>query len=128
MSYGSPSGPQQPPGGYGPPPGGYPGAQPSSAKPSNWLWAAIVSMASVVCCNALGLIFGIITLVFSLQVNNKWETGDVAGAQDAASKAKIFGIIGLVCVALGIVGWILSFVFNAYMFADVMNDPALQNY
>ncbi|GAA3743529.1 CD225/dispanin family protein [Salinactinospora qingdaonensis] len=127
MSYGPPPG-QQPPGGYGPPPGGYtpppggygppppgyPGGQPPPGKPDNWLWAAIVSIASLVlCCNPLALIFGVIALVFSLQVDSNWNAGNFAGAEDAANKAKIFGIIGVVLTVLSIFFWIAWFLFVA---------------
>ncbi|GAB3205920.1 CD225/dispanin family protein [Marinactinospora thermotolerans] len=120
MSYGPPSGPQNP-GGYGPPPsggypsggypgGGYPGGQPAGDPPNNWMWAAIVSL---LCCT----LFGIISLIFSLQVSSRWRIGDFQGAQEASDKAKLFGIIGLVGSALHVVFWICYILFFGALFA-----------
>ncbi|MDS1269349.1 CD225/dispanin family protein [Lipingzhangella sp. LS1_29] len=66
------------------------------------MWAAIVSL---LCCT----LFGIISLIFSLQVSNKWQIGDYHGAQDAANKAKIFGLIGLIGGVLNAVWWTFYF-------------------
>ncbi|QVQ53093.1 CD225/dispanin family protein [Spiractinospora alimapuensis] len=109
MSYGPPPGP--PPGGYGPPSGGYgappppgPGmGGPAGPQPDNWMWAAIVSLF---CCT----LFGIISLIFSLQVSSKWQMGDYAGAQDSANKAKIFGLIGIIGGVVGGIAWVLWYI------------------
>jgi hypothetical protein len=45
---------------------------------------------------------GIISIIFAAQVNGKVAAGDVAGALDAAKKAKLFSII---FIALGVVLW-----------------------
>ena len=104
MSYGAPPPPPgSDPGGYGAggygqpsQPGGYGaggygqaggfggGGQP----PSNYLVLAIIS---ILCCTPLG----IASVVFSTQVNSKFQMGDQAGAEDASKKAKMFGIIGI---------------------------------
>ncbi|GAA3727272.1 hypothetical protein HDA32_003665 [Spinactinospora alkalitolerans] len=104
MSYGPPSGPQNP-GGYGPPPGGYPGGgypgggypgggypggQPGGQPPSNWLIPSILT--TIFCCLPLG----IVGIVFATQVNSKWTVGDYAGAEDSAKKAKMFTLIGAI--------------------------------
>lgn len=84
---------------------------PTGPEPDNWMWAAIVSLF---CCT----LFGIISLIFSLQVNSKWQMGDYAGAQDASNKAKIFGLIGLIG---GVVTWIgigLYYLFVIVLFAS----------
>ena len=64
-------------------------------KVPNYLIPAIIS---ALCCFPLG----IISIIFAAQVNGKVAAGDVAGALDAAKKAKLFSII---FIALGIVLW-----------------------
>ena len=80
MSYGPPPGP--PPGGFTPPPGYPSGGQPAAQPPKNYLWMNILGILGCT-------VIGIIGLVFSLQVNKKWEMGDYAGAESASSTAKI---------------------------------------
>ncbi|GAB2510827.1 CD225/dispanin family protein [Nocardiopsis aegyptia] len=105
MSYGH----QGPAGGYGtggygpPPPGGYgqgPGygqMPPAGGPPKNYLVWNILGILSCI------PLLGIIGLVFSLQINSKWEMGDYAGAEGAAKTAKILGIIGLILFIIGAV-------------------------
>lgn len=82
-------------GGYSapPPPAGGAGGTP----PNNNLVLAIISL---LCCWPIG----IPAVVFAAQVNGKWASGDHAGAQESADKAKKFGIIALV---LGIIATVL---------------------
>jgi hypothetical protein len=51
--------------------------------------------------------FGIASIVYSSQVNSKWASGDVAGAQVASTKARKFAIwaalAGVVWVVLSLV-------------------------
>ena len=77
-------------------PGGYQGG--TGEKPDNNLVWAIIALF----CGCLPL--GIVALVFALQVDNKWNTGDYAGAEDASRKAKMFAMINIV---IGVVGLIL---------------------
>ena len=97
-------------GAYGappPPPPGGAGVQ--GTPPPNYLVLAILS---ILCC----LPFGIASIIFSTQVNNKWHMGDQAGALDASKKAKLFAIIGLVGGILG--GIIYAVVIVLAMSAD----------
>jgi predicted secreted protein len=75
FSYGGPSG-------YGQiPPGG-----PTGGAPPNYiLWSILTT---VFCC----LPFGIVSIVYAAQVNNKWAMGDVTGAHASSQKAKQFAI------------------------------------
>lgn len=90
--YGStPPPPPPPPGGGGspppPPPYGMPGVPGlQGTPPPNYLVWSI--LATIFCCLPLG----IVSIVFSTQVNSKWALGDVAGAQDASEKARRFAV------------------------------------
>jgi Interferon-induced transmembrane protein len=93
--------PPPPPGGGTPPPYGAPGIPgPQGTPPPNYLVWAILS--TVLCC--CGFPLGIVSIVFSTQVNSKWAMGDIAGAQAASSKARTFAIwaaiVGVVFYAL----------------------------
>jgi hypothetical protein len=95
--YGSTPPPPPPP----PPPSfGYGGVQ--GTPPPNYLVWAILS--TVLCCLPLG----VVSIVFSTQVNSKWAVGDAAGAQDASDKAKKFAIWAAIA---GVIVIVLYFVF-----------------
>jgi hypothetical protein len=58
------------------------------------------------CC--LGVIPGIIAIIFANQAKQMAAAGDMVGAQSKANTAKILGIVGLVLGALGILGSIVN--------------------
>jgi len=70
-----------------------------SATVPNYLVPAIIS---IFCCWPLA----IPAIIFAVQVNNKVQAGDIAGAQDASKKAKMFSFIA---IGLGLVG-VLAYV------------------
>jgi predicted secreted protein len=83
---------QQPP--YGQPAGygqmpsygqASPGGPAGSPPPNYIVWSILTTLF---CC----LPFGIVSIVYAAQVNNKWALGDVAGAHDSSQKAKRFAI------------------------------------
>jgi len=94
--------PPPPPGGGGPPPPppSYGAPQvpgPQGAPPPNYLVWAILT--TIFCCLPLG----VVSIVFSTQVNSKWAMGDVAGAEAASANAKKFAMwAAIVQVALAI--------------------------
>ncbi|PRX98525.1 CD225/dispanin family protein [Allonocardiopsis opalescens] len=104
--YGGPTGGQ---GGYG---GGY-GGQPGGGgtPPDNYL---VWSILSTICCC---LPLGIVSIVFSTQVNSKWQAGDYAGAQDASNKAKNFAIWSAVA---GVIAGVLYAILYFFVFAASM--------
>ncbi len=59
-------------------------------RPDNYLVWSILSL--VLCCWP----FGIVAVVFSSQVNSKWERGDYEGARQAANKAKTWTIVSAI--------------------------------
>jgi|SRR5918999_5394101 hypothetical protein len=71
-----------------PPPAG------GSATVPNYLVPAIIS---IFCCWPLA----IPAIIFATQVNGKVAAGDIAGAQEASKKAKMFAFIA---IGLGLVG------------------------
>jgi formate hydrogenlyase subunit 3/multisubunit Na+/H+ antiporter MnhD subunit len=67
------------------------------AKPNNHMVMAIVStVLSVITCTFLGLIAGIVSIVFASQVNTKYNAGDYHGAEKASKNAKIAWIVAIV--------------------------------
>ena len=77
-----------------PPPAG------GSATVPNYLVPAIIS---IFCCWPLA----IPAIIFAVQVNNKVTAGDIAGAQDASKRAKMFSFIA---IGLGLVGILIYIV------------------
>lgn len=109
LSAGAPSSyaPPPPPSSYGAPSAG------AGANIPNYLWQSIV--VTLCCCLPLG----IVSIIFAAQVNSKLAQGDIAGAQDASQKAKMFALIGF---GVGIVVIILSMIFNGAMFMQAIRD------
>jgi hypothetical protein len=94
--YGTPPPPPPPAPGYNQPTAG-------GTPPPNYLVWAILS--TIFCC----LPFGIASIVFAAQVNGKYASGDVAGAQASSEKAKRFAIIAAI-VGVVVNGLYLAFV------------------
>jgi len=86
-----------------PPPPGQWGGQPqppypgqggySQPIPNYLVWAILTTLF---CC----LPAGIVSIVFSAQVNTKQQAGDIAGALDSSKKAKMWAIIAAVAGAV----------------------------
>ncbi|MEV4285083.1 CD225/dispanin family protein [Nonomuraea bangladeshensis] len=89
---------QQPPGG-----GGYGGQQP----PDNHLVPAILT--TLFCCLPLG----IVSIVKSSQVNQKWQVGDYQGAVQASEEAKTWWKRSII---FGAIGWGLLVLFYVVVF------------
>jgi Interferon-induced transmembrane protein len=77
-----------------PPPSGTTGAG-GTPPPNHLIWGILTTL---LCCPP----FGIASIVFSSQVNSKWASGDIAGAQIASGKARKFAI----WAALAAVVWV----------------------
>ena len=85
-----------PPGYGGPPSFGYGAGQP----PNNYLVWAILT--TILCCLPLG----VVSIVFSSQVNSKWAMGDAQGALKASNNARNFAIASAVAVVVIGVVWL----------------------
>jgi len=68
-------------------------------RPKNYLVPSI--LATIACC----LVTGIISIVYSTQVNSKYEAGDIVGAEKASKTAKTWLIVSVV---IGLLGWIIG--------------------
>ncbi|WP_163548327.1 CD225/dispanin family protein [Candidatus Frankia nodulisporulans] len=97
----------QPAGGYGPPPGGYGAPQgyrapqgygapggfgppPPYGQPvPNYLWQSIV--VTLLCC----LPAGVVAILYATKVDPRRQTGDIDGARNASSKARMWCVISL---------------------------------
>ena len=83
-----------------PPPAASYGAAPATGAPiPNYLWQSIV--VTLCCCLPLG----VVGIIFAAQVNSKLAQGDIAGAREASSKAKMFTMIGFAVGLIGILIW-----------------------
>ena len=83
-----------------PPPAG------GSATVPNYLVPAIIS---IFCCWPLA----IPAIIFATQVNGKVSAGDIAGAQEASKKAKMFSFIAIGLGLAGILIYIIMLVLGA---------------
>jgi Interferon-induced transmembrane protein/zinc-ribbon domain len=101
------AGSQAPTSSYTPPPPPPPTGQSSYTAPPqgaggpqipNYLWQSIV--VTLCCC----LPFGVVGIVYAVQVNNKLAMGDHPGAAEASKNAKMWTLIGL---AVGLLAWVL---------------------
>ncbi|TIL14195.1 CD225/dispanin family protein [Stenotrophomonas maltophilia] len=71
--------------------------------PNNLVWAILTTLF---CC----LPAGIVSIVYAAQVNGKLAAGDIAGAQDSATKAKKWAIWSAIAWAVLVVLYVLFFV------------------
>lgn len=70
--------------------------------PNNYMvWAIVVTVLGL--CSCIGLVLGIVGIVFASQVSSKYSLGDYVGAQKSANNAKLFSIIGLILDVIGII-------------------------
>lgn len=82
-------------------------------KPNNWLVPAI--LVTILCCNLLG----VVGVVYAARVDTKYLHGDYAGAAEDARQARLWTLIP---VAVGVIAWILYFVFFGAMMMSSMNQ------
>jgi heme/copper-type cytochrome/quinol oxidase subunit 2 len=88
------------------------------APPNNWLVPAILS---IFCCWPLA----IPAIIFATKVNAQWNIGDYAGADDAAKKAKMFSLIGII---VGVVWYVVVALFYIFVFAAAATSASYSTY
>ena len=76
---------------------------PAGPAIKNYLLQSI--LVTICCCLPLG----IVAIIFSAQVNSKLAAGDIAGAQEASSRAKMCVWIAVI---LGLVGMVAGLLIN----------------
>ncbi|WP_153409239.1 CD225/dispanin family protein [Nocardia macrotermitis] len=112
MTYGQPNGPVEPGNqGSGTP---YPNLaqyqpiSPEGAPPRYFGWALAITIIGVVpFCSPISVVAGVVALVYSGQVRQKWISGDIQGALSASRKTKIWAIVATVVEALLVVSVII---------------------
>lgn len=72
-------------------------------RPNNYLALAIVT--TIICC----LIPGIVSIIYSTQVNTKYDAGDYDGALQASKNAKTWGIVAIVAGLVFVIGYFAFF-------------------
>jgi Interferon-induced transmembrane protein. len=66
----------------------------------------VPAIISIFCCWPLA----IAAIIFAVQVNNKVQAGDIAGAQDASKKAKMFSFIAIGLGLLGVICYVIMMI------------------
>ena len=107
----------QPPSSYTPPPPASYGSGPGTGMPGPTIPNYLVQSILVTLCCCLPL--GVVAIVFAAQVNSKLAAGDIAGAQDASQKAKMFCWIGF---GLGLVVTIIWFAMSGAAFMQGIRE------
>ncbi len=72
---------------------------PSPTPPPNYLVWAILT--TILCC----LPFGIVSIIYSAQVNSKWTAGDYEGASQASKNAKIWALVAFIVGLASVIIW-----------------------
>jgi uncharacterized membrane protein YvbJ len=77
--------------------------QVTAPKPESYLiWSILTTL---LCCLPLG----IVSIVFAAQVDSKYYSGDIAGANEASNKAKTWAIVGAALGAIVIIANIILY-------------------
>jgi hypothetical protein len=80
--------------------------------PNNHMAFAIIStILNVFSCNFIGLIFGVLSIIFANQVSITYNTGDYFGAMLKSKNARILSIVSLMIFFSGIILFIIYILF-----------------
>lgn len=71
--------------------------QTQQTPPPNYLVWAILT--TILCC----LPFGIVSIIYSAQVNSKWMVGDLDGARSASKNAKVWAWVSFFVALAGLI-------------------------
>lgn len=94
-----------------------------SQKPIN-NYMVLSILTTILCC----IPFGIVAIVYSSKVSKLLGFGDIQGAIEASNKAKMWGIIALIC---GIVFWAIHLIFVILIAANaatILDNPTMSYY
>lgn len=81
-------------------------------KPKNYMTHSIVGLVlTLLFCTLIGIVPGILGIVYSNQVDSKYYLKDFIGAERASKNAKVCFIINMVLMALGFIIIIAYFIF-----------------
>ncbi len=97
---------------------------PQTAPGNNMTLAIIGTVLGLCSPCCIGLIAGIVAIVFATQVNTKFNAGDYPGALSASKNAKILSYIAL---GLGVLGIIINIIYFAFVGADGYREM-IENY
>lgn len=87
-----------------PPPSNFSAAA-AGANIPNYLWQSIA--VTLCCC----LPFGVVAIVYAAQVKSKAGVGDIAGAQEASNKAKMWCWIGFgIGIVINLIAVVVQFI------------------
>lgn len=90
-------------------------------KPDNFLLWAILATIFCGCGSLIGLVTGIIAIVYASKVNDLWMSGAQYEAMDAAKKAKILTFI---TIGVGLLIQIISWIFYSSMFMATLSEAS----
>ena len=83
--------------------------KPSEPCPPSYLvWSVI---ATVVCC----MIPGIVAIIYGIQVDSSYNAGNLQGARDASSKARIWMIVTYALGAIGVLFYAFFAIIGAFL-------------
>jgi hypothetical protein len=82
---------------------GFDPSEPPPPKPSSYLAGNIIMCILGICFSCIGVVPGIVGIVFSAMVNSRYNTGDFSGAKNASRVAKIMFFVSLGFVILGVI-------------------------
>ena len=97
--------------------------QPTGTPPKDWKVESIIVtiVSALCCCNLLSLICGIVGIVNAGKVNSAFYRGDTIGAEQAASSAKTWTLVGIVLLVIGAIASVL-FLMNSPEFTSALSD------
>lgn len=92
------------------------GDTPPARPANNMVMAIVASVLNIFACcgfyiGVVGIIVGIVAIVFSTQVNSKYDSRDYDGAMESAKKAKMLSMISLGIAVVGIIIAIIALIF-----------------
>lgn len=102
--------------------GGFGQVRPPGANVPGYLLPASIAV-TILCCSTIGVIPGIVAIVFSAQARSRSQAGNYAGASQAVRKANIWLVVAIV---LGLISVIVYF--SLGLFGLVLGSNGVDQY